>query len=63
VLPRGSVGRDHVILGAEEGFPPLPEAELVMVANARDDLYRKFAAFLESSPSVADAVRRLSSAA
>ncbi|WKW49901.1 LysR substrate-binding domain-containing protein [Rhodomicrobium lacus] len=63
VLPRGSVGRDHAILGAEEGFPPLPEAELVMVANARDELYRKFAAFLERSPSVADAVRRLSSAA
>jgi DNA-binding transcriptional LysR family regulator len=63
VLPRDSVGGDHVILGPEEGFPPLPEAELVIVANARDDLYREFAAFLQSSPSVADAVRRLSSAA
>jgi len=63
VLPRGAVRSDHMILGAEEGFPPLPEAELVMVANAKEDLFRRFAAFLESSPSVADAVRRLSSAA
>ena len=52
VLPRAAAKRDHVVLREEDGFPPLPDAELVMVANAKEDLFRRFAAFLEASPSV-----------
>ena len=57
VLPRGAVRSDHVMLREEDGFPPLPDAELVMVANAKEELFRRFAAFLEASPAVSAPLR------
>ena len=53
VLPQGAVGPKHVVLGREQGFPPLPFVELVMVVRSKDELYQRFAEYLQNSSSFA----------
>lgn len=49
ILPQSAISKDHVILDAEDGFPPLPDVHLVMIQASKTNAVRQMADFLRRS--------------